>query len=45
MSDAVSRLFRDPELARAQGDAGQKRSRELYHADRVVPEYLRTYGA
>jgi L-malate glycosyltransferase len=44
MSEAVLRIIRDPELARAFGEAGMKRSRELFHADRVVPAYLHAYG-
>jgi glycosyltransferase involved in cell wall biosynthesis len=45
MSEAVARLFRNPDLARSFGEAGHKRSREVFHADRVVPAYLRAYGA
>ena len=44
MSEAVIRLLKDPELARAFGEAGVKQSRELFHADRIVPAYLRAYS-
>jgi len=44
MADAVKRLFRDADLARAFGEAGVKRSQSLFHADRVVPAYIHAYG-
>jgi L-malate glycosyltransferase len=44
MTDAVHRILADPDLARALGEAGVRRSREHFHADRVVPAYLRAYG-
>jgi len=45
MSEALVRILRDPDLARAMGEAGVKRSCEEFHADRVVPEYLKVYRA
>lgn len=43
MTEALRRILIDPALARAMGEAGVKRSREVFHPDRIVPEYLRVY--
>jgi glycosyltransferase involved in cell wall biosynthesis len=43
MSEALIRLLEDPELSRSVAEAGIHRSREAFHPDRVVPEYLRVY--
>ncbi|QJW97377.1 glycosyltransferase [Frigoriglobus tundricola] len=43
-ADAISRVFRNPELAARLGAAGRERAVERYQLDRTVEEYFRLYS-
>ncbi len=43
-ANAISRVFRDPELASRLGTAGRARAVERYHLDRAVEEYFKLYS-
>ena len=45
MVEALLQILTEPALATAMGKAGILRARELFHIDRIVPQYLDAYDS